>query len=224
MSRDDGDSPVRQYKIWIRSYFKVGRAKPQARLIAEAVDRARTRVVQLLRDSEGYQDPSVRTDALDRFDADASMAVIRFAGALLGQLEAIEETQRSLKVKLAEQRYRISGAVLLGIAALTLGSIADIGSGPGGIDSINAGWREDLVSAAGLAGLIAAALGIWAAVVAYFDQHRDHMNERQEILKQEDSRLTQNIDAALETEWVQPIIAKVLGDQLGPPSLASCKW
>jgi hypothetical protein len=133
-------------------------------------------------------------------------------GALIGQLVANEETRRTLKLKVVEQRYRIAGSVLSGVLAVALTIIAGIGSGPGGIEGIKTGWRYDLESAAGLAGIVAVILGI----IAYFDQRRDQVGEKQKMLQQHDSRLRQNIDVALEAEWVRPIITQVLGDRLEP--------
>jgi KAP family P-loop domain len=216
MSRDDGDGPASPYKIWSSSYSKVSPAKSRAQLTGEAVDRARMRAVQLVGASESHQDPSVRTDVLYQFDKIADSSVVRFADVLIGQLVANEEARRSLKLKVAEQRYRIDGAVLFGVLAFALGAIADIGSGPGGLDSIKTGWRFDLLITAGLAIFVAVGLGIWAAVMAYVNNRSDQLSIQQEMLEQNDSRLQQNIDAVLEAELVQPIITQILGDRLKP--------
>jgi hypothetical protein len=215
MSRAFGSAPVPPDKVWSRNYLKVDLAKPRAQLIGEAVGRARKNAVDLLNASEFRQDPAVLTDVLDQLDADATSAVVRYAGALIDQLMANEETRRGLALEVAEQRYCVGGSVLAAVLGVILLSIADIGSGPGGVSSIKTGWRDDILGWGGLAIIVAVGLGIWAAV-KQFGPAAAKLSEERDTSDRNASRLNGDIDAALEAEWVRPIVTRVLGDRLKP--------
>ena len=137
MSRALGRGLDSLYKFWSR-VFKVDPVNDQSLLIDEVIDRARKSAVDLLDASEFHQDPTVRNDVLDQLNAEASGAAVRYAGALVDQLKANEETRLGLKHEKAKQNNRIGGLVLCIFLAFGLLSIADIGSGRGGLSGVKA--------------------------------------------------------------------------------------
>lgn len=214
MSRALGRGLDSLYKFWSR-VFKVDPVNDQSLLIDEVIDRARKSAVDLLDASEFHQDPTVRNDVLDQLNAEASGAAVRYAGALVDQLKANEETRLGLKHEKAKQNNRIGGLVLCIFLAFGLLSIADIGSGRGGLSGVKAGWREDVEGIGSVLLLVAAGLGISAAVT-WFNGRSGQLDKDRETLDRETTRLRRDVDSALEAEWVRPIVTRVLETRLKP--------
>jgi hypothetical protein len=182
----------------------------------DAVERAKGTAKRIASESAFANDPDVYEEILQQ------LAVLRdptgtYAPSELAELVAAHAKAAELEL----DGWIRSGrnwalAITVALVTILVGAV-DIATGPGDIPDVDElqGWHRVAYFAYVLLGLIAVGLAIWLGVDWWTGRARLEKDTR-DLVKKEKTRLTAELDAVLEHQWVRPAISRVLAVRQSP--------